>query len=83
MHTITTDNGKEFARALEAFFAQPYHSWERGLNEHTNGLVRQYFPKATDSWTLLNSSASRPYSTTGRVRRWVTELPRKFSTRAE
>ena len=52
----TTDNGKEFAahkavaRALGAlfFFAQPYHSWERGLNEHTNGLVRQYFPKATD-----------------------------------
>ena len=56
VHTITTDNGKEFAahgavaKALEAlfFFAQPYHSWERGLNEHTNGLVRQYFPKATD-----------------------------------
>ena len=56
VHTITTDNGKEFAahkavaKALKAsfFFAQPYHSWERGLNEHTNGLVRQYFPKATD-----------------------------------
>ena len=56
VHTITTDNGKEFAahrevaKALEAlfFFAQPYHSWERGLNEHVNGLVRQYFPKATD-----------------------------------
>ena len=31
------------------FFARPYHSWERGLNEHTNGLVREYFPKATDS----------------------------------
>lgn len=51
--TITADNGKEFANhrqvatALRAefFFANPYSSWERGLNEHTNGLVRQYFPK--------------------------------------
>jgi len=54
--TITFDNGKEFAlhknigRALNAscYFATPYHSWERGLNEHTNGLVRQYLPKLTD-----------------------------------
>lgn len=51
--TLTMDNGKEFAghrevaAALEAqvYFARPYHSWERGLNEHTNGLVRQYFAK--------------------------------------
>lgn len=51
--TITVDNGKEFseherlAKALDAqiFFAHPYHSWERGLNEHTNGLLRQYLPK--------------------------------------
>lgn len=51
--TITVDNGKEFARhkaiakALEAdvFFAHPYSAWERGLNENTVGLVRQYFPK--------------------------------------
>ncbi len=51
--TLTADNGKEFANhkkvslELEAefYFAKPYHSWERGLNEHTNGLVRQYFPK--------------------------------------
>ena len=48
-HTITSDNGKEFAghgeitEALGAgfFFATPYHSWEKGLCEHTNGLVRQ------------------------------------------
>ena len=54
--TITYDNGKEFAghaRIAEilnatVFFAKPYHAWERGLNEHTNGLVRQYFPKGTD-----------------------------------
>ena len=51
--TITADNGKEFAShqvirdELDAtvYFARPYHSWERGLNEHTNGLVRQYLPK--------------------------------------
>lgn len=53
VHTLTSDNGKEFAYHedvsidLDAdfYFAKPYHSWERGLNEHTNGLVRQYFPK--------------------------------------
>jgi len=55
-HTITADNGKEFAahqrigQALQAqvYFAHPYHAWERGLNENTNGLIRQYFPKGTD-----------------------------------
>ncbi|OUP08594.1 hypothetical protein B5F34_08780 [Mediterranea sp. An20] len=53
VHTITSDNGTEFAeheliaKKLEAqfFFCHPYSSWERGLNEHTNGLVRQYIPK--------------------------------------
>ena len=56
IHTITADNGKEFARhkeiakALDAefYFARPYHSWERGANENTNGLIRQYIPKGTD-----------------------------------
>lgn len=54
--TITYDNGKEFAGhgdisrmlSVSCYFAKPYHSWERGLNEHTNGLVRQYLPKLTD-----------------------------------
>jgi IS30 family transposase len=54
--TITADNGKEFAyheeisEALDAnvYFAHPYSSRERGLNENTNGLFRQYFPKKTD-----------------------------------
>ena len=56
LKTITSDNGKEFAyhkvvsNVLETdfYFAHPYHSWERGLNEHTNGLIRQYLPKKTD-----------------------------------
>jgi IS30 family transposase len=55
-HTMTFDNGKEFsghqrlaeALGLRCFFANPYHSWERGLNEHTNGLLRQFFPKGTN-----------------------------------
>jgi transposase, IS30 family len=54
--TITFDNGKEFslhegiAEALgcNTYFAQPYHSWERGQNENANGLLRQYFPKAME-----------------------------------
>ena len=56
LHTMTSDNGKEFADHKQVtektggkfYFARPYHSWERGLNEHTNGLVRQYFPKGTN-----------------------------------
>ncbi len=54
--TITFDNGLEFAHhetiaeGLQAdiYFAHPYASWERGINENTNGLIRQYFPKGTD-----------------------------------
>jgi len=56
VHTMTSDNGKEFAdhkniaAQLNAkfYFAHPYASWERGLNENTNGLIRQYFPKGSD-----------------------------------
>jgi len=53
---LTRDQGREFARPLElerkldlpVYFAHPYHSWERGTNENTNGLLRQYLPKGTD-----------------------------------
>ena len=59
VRTITTDNGKEFSGHVDIasvltglskekaswFFAHPYHSWERGTNENTNGLLRQYIPK--------------------------------------
>lgn len=61
--TLTSDNGKEFAahqkisKKLRAdfYFATPYHAWERGLNENTNGLVRQYFPKGLDFATLTKA----------------------------
>jgi IS30 family transposase len=54
--TMTLDNGTEMQgyellerlTALQVFFAFPYHSWERGTNENTNGLLRQYFPKGSD-----------------------------------
>jgi IS30 family transposase len=54
--TITFDNGKEFAEheqlaaatQLDVYFARPYCAWQRGTNENTNGLIRQYFPKGTD-----------------------------------
>ena len=55
VRTITLDNGTEFhdyerverKHGVKFYFATPYHSWERGTNENTNGLVRQYFPKGT------------------------------------
>jgi IS30 family transposase len=54
--TMTFDNGKEFAEhealaaatGMSVYFAQPYCAWQRGTNENTNGLVRQYLPKGTD-----------------------------------
>ena len=54
--TMTFDNGREFcgheklseSLQIETFFATPYHSWERGLNEHTNGLIREFYPKSTN-----------------------------------
>lgn len=60
VYTVTSDNGREFAgheeiaAALKAgfYFAHPYSSWERGTNENTNGLIRQYFPKNRDFTTI-------------------------------
>jgi IS30 family transposase len=62
--TLTTDNGTENFRYQEiverlhisCFFAHPYHSWERGTNENTNGLIRWYFPKGTDFATISNEA---------------------------
>jgi transposase, IS30 family len=61
--TMTFDNGTEFSGhakiaeelGVSCYFARPYHSWERGLNEHTNGLIRQFFPKGTNF--LITSSS--------------------------
>jgi len=58
--TITSDNGKEFAMFekiakelnIDFYFANPYHSWERGANENLNGLIRQYIPKKTEFSSL-------------------------------
>ena len=74
--TITSDNGKEFALhekiaqklELSYYFAHPYSSWERGLNEYTNKLIRQYFPKKmeldnvniSDTLLVMNKLNSRP-----------------------
>jgi IS30 family transposase len=52
-NTLTVDNGKEFAAykdlsqalGIDIYFSHPYHSWKRGLTEHTNGLIRQYLPR--------------------------------------
>ena len=62
VYTITSDNGKEFAlheetaETLETdfYFAHPYASYERGLNENTNSLIRQYFPKDRDFRTITD-----------------------------
>jgi transposase, IS30 family len=65
--TLTYDNGREFAYheeiarelAAEGFFAHPYHSWERGLNENTNGLIRQYIPKGKDIDDLSDEDVAK------------------------
>ena len=62
-HSLTLDNGREFARPaelerrlrLQVFFAHPYHAWERGTNENTNGLLRQYLPKDSDLSILTDN----------------------------
>jgi transposase, IS30 family len=67
IHTITSDNGKEFTNHREIaeglnidyFFAKPYHSWERGANENLNGLVRQYFPKKTNFDLIQQSEVKK------------------------
>jgi len=64
VHTITYDNGLEFAGhqqvsdALDAagYFCKPYHSWEKGGVENFNGLVRQYFPKGTNFLNVSEAS---------------------------
>jgi transposase, IS30 family len=78
VRTTTFDNGKEFSQhevfgkavGADCYFARPYHSWERGLNEHTNGLIRQFFPKCT------NFRIIKPEQVT-RVMDLINDRPRK------
>ena len=78
VHTITADNGKEFAGHQQIalslgagfYFAKPYHAWERGLNENTNGLVRQYFPKGTNFAGITPAAVAR-------VQKKLNSRPRK------
>jgi IS30 family transposase len=78
VETMTFDNGKEFAMHgllaelldAKAYFAHPYHSWERGLNENTNGLIRQYFAKGSSFDGLTNEDVKR-------VERLLNTRPRK------
>lgn len=66
-HTLTLDNGKEFAGhekmaaelKADIYFAHPYSSWERGLNENSNGLLRQYFPKGMELTDLTEDQVQR------------------------
>lgn len=65
--TFTSDNGKEFAGfkeleeklEVECYFANPYHSWERGCNENYNGLLRRYFPKGTNFFKLTKEEVRK------------------------
>lgn len=76
--TLTTDNGSEnfeyqyISKELNitCYFAHPYHSWERGTNENTNGLIRWYFPKGTDFATISNEDIQT-------VERTLNNRPRK------
>lgn len=67
LHTVTPDRGKEFAAhaavtealGVEFYFASPHHPWERGTNENTNGLIRQFFPKGTSFLDVTDDEVAR------------------------
>lgn len=76
--SLTLDNGKEFARheqiareaGLSVFFAKPYHSWERGTNENTNGLVRRLHPKKSSFAEIAKEELQR-------IDEYLNDRPRK------
>jgi len=87
VQTITYDNGVEFSKHQEinaalncrSYFAKPYSSWQRGLNEHTNGLIRQWLPKGTDFTYLTNTQCKN-------IQNYLNNRPRKclnYNTPAE
>ncbi len=84
MKSLTLDNGTEFhgfkeleeKLGIKVYFAQPYHSWERGTNENTNGLIRQYLPKGSCFKQLTQRQCDK-------IERELNDRPRKilgFST---
>ena len=78
VHTLTCDNGTEFhgyatleaAATTQVYFATPHHAWERGTNENTNGLVRQYIPKRTSMAHLTQPQCAA-------IARQLNQRPRK------
>jgi IS30 family transposase len=76
--SATFDNGKEFAEHekiakscnMDVYFAAPYKSWQRGTNENTNGLLRQYFPKGAGFTRISHQEVAR-------VEKLINERPRK------
>lgn len=100
IRTITADNGSEFHmyKTLERrlrttiYFATPHHAWERGTNENTNGLLRQYLPKGTALSALTQRQCTaiastlnhRPrrrlgFSTPNEVYHGITDAPRRWA----
>ncbi len=77
-YTLTVDNGKEFAShesvaqtlRIRVYFADPYSAWQRGLNENTNGLIRQYVPKGSEIRTLTDEQV-------GHIMERLNNRPRK------
>ena len=76
--SLTLDNGKEFARheemaamtGMDVFFANPYHSWERGTNENTNGLIRRLHPKKSSFAAIRDEDLKR-------IDEYLNDRPRK------
>lgn len=79
MKSLTLDNGTEFhgfkeieeKLGIQVYFAQPYHSWERGTNENTNGLIRQYLPKRSCFKDLTQRQCNR-------IEQELNDRPRKI-----